>query len=159
MKIIPTVIVGMTVLSTSLFANLDPISVWIQLQSIRCIDEDDGLSGAAEPYLWTVFFKIDGDTAVVDGNLALQGTATVLGTPGNHGNLLNRDVDSGETVHIPPQLGEFQTVLRPLSDTFGASPKFPGTSDVSSSFSKKTIPPTLLPRRGMTLSTAQFKPP
>jgi len=51
---------------------------------------------------------------VVNNNLTLQGTATVVGTPGNHGNLGDTDVDAGDNVAIPGSIGQFQTVLNPI---------------------------------------------
>lgn len=89
-------------------------AVNITLRNIHCSDEGDG-PGSAEPYLWTVFFKIDGDTASVQDG-ALQGTATVVGTSGNHGDLgpFGSDVDPGEDVPIPPSLGQFSSFVRPI---------------------------------------------
>jgi hypothetical protein len=92
---------------------LEPTLVKIKLDNIHCTDEGDS-AGSAEPYLWTVFFKIDGDTTHVDSSLTLQGTATVIGTPGNHGNLGVHDVDAGDDIPIPPALGEFSTMLKPI---------------------------------------------
>lgn len=92
---------------------MNTLDVQLRLNHLHCFDEGDGI-GSAEPYLWTVFFKIDGDTCRVNPGLSLEGTATVVGTPGDHGNLPNRDVDAGETVHIPPAIGEFRTRLRPI---------------------------------------------
>ena len=93
------------------------LNIEFKLDNIRCRDEGDGW-GNAEPYLWTVFFKVDGDTLVVnsDGPAApfLQGAPTVVGTPGNHGNLGTTDVDEGDTVAVPAIIGEYRTILKPI---------------------------------------------
>ena len=64
----------------------DNLFVRIELDRIHCHDEGDAV-GSAEPYLWTVFFMIDGSTVSVSSSLTLDGTATVAFTPGSHGNL------------------------------------------------------------------------
>lgn len=89
------------------------LNVNLKVRNLHCFEEGDGI-GSAEPYLWTVFFKIDGDTTVVNRNLELQGTATIVTTPGNQGDLPNHDVDPGENVPIPAVLGEFTTQLKPI---------------------------------------------
>ena len=92
---------------------MNQLDVHLKLNNLHCYDEGDG-PGSAEPYLWTVFFKIDGDTTVVNTAFTLQGTATVVSTPGNHGDLPNHDVDPGENVVIPAALGDFSTRLKPI---------------------------------------------
>lgn len=91
----------------------DVLNATLQLDRIHCFDEGDGW-GNAEPYLWTVFFKIDGSTCHVTDDLRLAGTATVVTTPGSHGNLGTTDVDAGDNVAIPQSIGFFQTNLTPI---------------------------------------------
>ncbi|HUL65113.1 MAG TPA: hypothetical protein VLW55_10900 [Burkholderiaceae bacterium] len=92
---------------------MDKLDVSLTLEDVHCFDEADG-PGRAEPYLWTVFFKIDGDTTFVDTRFTLQGTATVVTTRGNHRDLPDHEVGAGETVLIPPALGVFDTTLKPI---------------------------------------------
>ena len=94
---------------------MDSLKVKFNLANIKCFDEGDG-NGNAEPYLWTVFFKIDGDTVSVNNQFMLQGTATVIGKPGNHNNLNVSDegVDAGDVVPIPTSIGVFETILKPI---------------------------------------------
>jgi hypothetical protein len=94
--------------------NLD---IEFKLDRIHCYDEGDG-PGNAEPYLWTVFFKVDGDTCVVNTAGAngpfLQGVPTIVTTPGNHGNLGTSDVDEDDNVTIPSIIGEYRTLMKPI---------------------------------------------
>ena len=104
---------------------LEPTPVKVTLSNIHCYDEGDSI-GSAEPYLWTVFFKIDGDTAHVNTGMFLEGTATVVATPGNHGDLGPGGVDGGEDVPIPPELGEFSTILTPIPVDGNTTTNLPG---------------------------------
>lgn len=105
-------------------SSINPLKVRLRLQNVHCFDEGDA-AGNAEPYLWTVFFKIDGDTVVVDRNFTLKGKATVVTTSGDHGDLAT-NVDAGDDLPISRQLGEFRTVLQPIpienfSETIGGT--------------------------------------
>jgi hypothetical protein len=102
----------------------NPLQIQLVVDRIRCHDEGDGL-GSAEPYLWTVFFKVDGDTVSLGDDLFLHGSATVVPTPGSHGNLGDTDVDGGEDILVPSAIGELVAELRPIpvpgwvTDAFG----------------------------------------
>src|SRR5262249_45587291 len=91
----------------------DTLNVSINLDRIHAYDEGDGW-GDAEPYLWTVFFKIDGDTMMLNDSLRLVGTPVVVGTPGSHGNLGTNDVNEGDNVAIPEAIGYWQSLLKPI---------------------------------------------
>jgi hypothetical protein len=86
------------------------LDVRLKLNQIRCIDEGHGIG--AEPHLWTLFFKLDGDSARLSPALTLSGTATVRGAPADRGRL--PEVDPGEAIAIPSAIGEFNTLLRPI---------------------------------------------
>jgi hypothetical protein len=92
----------------------DLLRVWLKVQRITCHEEGDGW-GTAEPYLWTVFFKIDGTSVSLTEGLTLTGSATVVGTPGSHGNLGDTDVDAGDQVNVPSAIGEWDTLLSPIA--------------------------------------------
>lgn len=89
------------------------IKVNLELDRIHCHDEGDGW-GSAEPYLWTVFFKVDGNTVQVTEALKLSGSPTTHNTPGSHGNLGDTDVDEGDNITIPSAIGEWETYLKPI---------------------------------------------
>ena len=83
---------------------MSPLQARVQLERIHCFDEGDSI-GTAEPYLWAVFFKIDGTTAFVNDAFKLEGTANTFNSLGNHGNLGTTDVDAGDDISIPQQFG------------------------------------------------------
>src|SRR5215468_8222407 len=100
---------------------LNLIRVNLELDTLKCYDEGDGW-GSAEPYLWTVFFKVDGSTVHVTDSFTLSGPPTVETTPGSHGNLGDTDVDAGDTLTIPSAIGEYETILSPIP----GPPSLPG---------------------------------
>ena len=103
---------------------METLSVKLKLNEIICHDEGDGW-GDAEPYLWTVFFKVDGETVSVTEALTLSGVGIVQSTPGSHGNLGNTDVDEGETVPVPSDIGEWLTTLKPIPVPSSLQDDFP----------------------------------
>lgn len=88
------------------------VRVRVQIADLLCRDEADGI-GDAEPYLWPIFFKIDGDNYVVANGLT--GNPWIASTLGGHGNLDDTDVDAG---HLTER---FQTGL--------AHPNIPAVSN------------------------------
>ena len=114
------------------------------LQTLTCLDQIHCLRqaefGSSEPYLWTAFFKIEGDTVVLDladdgrPGLFLNGACTFVATPGSHGDLRDRSVAEGDDVPIPAELGELGLSLTPIraAERTNLPPDFsvPGTVGV-----------------------------
>ncbi|KAI9768265.1 MAG: hypothetical protein M1839_004159 [Geoglossum umbratile] len=104
---------------------MDFLNIDFKLDRIHCHDEGDG-PGNAEPFMWTVFFKVDGETIVVNTSGPdpphLQGPPIVVPTPGNHGDLLNTDVDEGDDVAVPAAIGQYQTIMKPIPFTTPIGP-------------------------------------
>jgi len=89
------------------------LDVRLTLQRIICYQA--GESEHAEPYLWPVFFKIDGDSVFLDLSTGkLSGKATVVAPNGAPRNLGRKNVHSGDWVPIPPAIGEYATTLKPI---------------------------------------------
>lgn len=85
------------------------MNVTITLKDIHVIDEADG-NGNAEPYLWTVYFKIDKDIFTPSG---FRDPARWSFAPGgDHGNI-GGGYDAGQTRAIPPHIGRWSATLEP----------------------------------------------
>lgn len=87
--------------------------LYIQLQTLTCLRPGKGWR-KTEPYLWNIFFKIDGAGVRVSEQFHLEGEATFFCSEGSHGNLGVSAVQTGETILIPPTVGLWQTELTPM---------------------------------------------
>ncbi|PWK86974.1 hypothetical protein C8D88_104135 [Lentzea atacamensis] len=84
--------------------------VILDLGKLACVTPTDPVGGD-EPYMWNVFFTIDGSTVTLGENLKLAGTAAIVTTPGSHGNLTANGVSEGQTVEVPDSIGRFAPLL------------------------------------------------
>jgi hypothetical protein len=97
-----------------------PLRVHIRLKNIVTQLFSGGTSYVTQAktlYLWTVFFKVDGSTVQVNSSLKLQGTGTVVPTPGNQGDLpggISASPYLNESTPIPSALGDYVTELVPI---------------------------------------------
>ena len=92
---------------------MDIIDVQIQFESLKLLDEP-AQNARYNPYLWTIFLKIDGSTITIGKAFRLEGTASFHFTEGSHGNLGILDLSSSKTIQIPPAIGFWQSDLQPL---------------------------------------------
>ena len=90
-----------------------PLRVRLSIDRIHAVREGDGI-GSAEPYLWAIAFKMDGESVEVGEDLHLRGTCDVIATTGSHGNLGVDDVDGGDVIAVPSDVGVFRTSLVPI---------------------------------------------
>jgi hypothetical protein len=108
---------------------LNPTKIICDLN--RVIVHDDGEAfGGSEPYIWPLFYKIDGEneniTASIEINdsgisFKLNGTATVQSHKRSHGNLNfdGWDVSAPPQVRlsVPNRVGRFKSTLTPIPTT------------------------------------------
>jgi hypothetical protein len=94
---------------------LGPLVVSFDLQGLTCHDKGQDPGPRAEPYLWVIYFTVDGTTVQLsDPDFTLHGVARAVPTPGSHGDLGVVEVSSGQVVPIPQALGAFNTTLIPI---------------------------------------------
>lgn len=70
------------------------------------------------PYLWTVFFRLDGQTLQLSPQFELQGGAKFHFTQGSHGNLGFLPEEGPQALAIEPYLGQWETELQPIEVPF-----------------------------------------
>lgn len=93
--------------------RLKDITIKIKLHTLsrhRKVDK----WGKAEPYLWIIFFKVDGHKLSILPDFRLQGTGDFYFAPGSHGNLGISSINDESTVEIPSEIGEWITTMSPL---------------------------------------------
>lgn len=70
------------------------------------------------PYLWTIMFRIDGESIHLTKEFQLEGEPLVNLHEGSHGNLKVEEVVEGQKIPIPQELGLWQTHLQPIEVPF-----------------------------------------
>jgi hypothetical protein len=92
---------------------MQTIYIKFGLNQLTCHHRPEGWT-YSEPYLWNVFFKIDGSCVRINNQFFLEGKPVYHFSPGSHGNLHGKDMGSGESIAIPKEVGEWRTSLVPL---------------------------------------------
>ena len=92
---------------------MQTIYIKLGLNQLTCHHRPEGWT-YSEPYLWNVFFKIDGSCVRINNQFFLEGKPVYHFSQGSHGNLHAKDMSSGESITIPKEVGEWRTPLVPL---------------------------------------------
>ncbi|GAB4410484.1 MAG: hypothetical protein OHK0039_14930 [Bacteroidia bacterium] len=90
---------------------------YIRLRRLHCHRESSRWR-KTEPYLWNIFFCIDGQSVQLNERFELSGEARFYCSPGSHGNLGVASVQAGESVLIPPAVGQWTFDMRPIAAYF-----------------------------------------
>jgi hypothetical protein len=117
-------------------------AVLVTLETIKWKEITVASGGGGEerpslsPYLWTIFFKVDGTSVMMSDTYYLFGTADVEPARGGHGDLGVWSMSVGETVAIPDELGFWSTSLKPFFIALSAQPFFdnPGVPQPQAGF-------------------------
>lgn len=98
--------------STQILSKIETLGVDLSLETLELFRTEE--SYGDEPYLWTVFAKIDGSTVDL---FRAQNSPTIISNSGSHNNLTNRsDRNAGLMLPIVnPAIGKFSTVLQTLT--------------------------------------------
>lgn len=92
---------------------MEGVNIKIELQKlVRHYKMENRGKGA--PYLWVVFFKIDGTCVDITPAFRLSGKGYFENKPGSHGNLGITSLTTQKTIPIPTKIGEWRTRIEPF---------------------------------------------
>ena len=89
------------------------INIKIKLTDLELIEET-AKRGKSSPYLWGIFFKIDGYAITITPQFRLEGKGIFNFSKGSHGNLGVSTISSGQTIQVPADIGEWKVPLEPF---------------------------------------------
>jgi hypothetical protein len=92
---------------------MEGFNVKIKLKTLTCHNQPQK-SIKTIPYLWTIFFRIDGACVEIAHNFKLIGKGVFHYGKGSHGNLNISNITKKETVFIPQEVGEWTTSMTPF---------------------------------------------
>lgn len=95
------------------------------IQKLICHQSGAGGKQRANPFVWCIFFKVDGEGIIITDNFKLAGQAGVHFSAGSHQNLGNVRAETGTIINIPPAVGEWNNQLIPLKMPYFET-DFPG---------------------------------
>ncbi len=96
----------------------------VQLETLD--HQKKGHRGISKPYLWVIFFKVDGEGMRITKDFRLSGEATFKFSPGSHGNLKAGNVTEGQRIRIPKEVGSWGTSLKPMTVPYFEQSIVPG---------------------------------
>lgn len=94
--------------SLRVWASFDEIG-WTNY--IYAVEGRGPFSSVESPYLWTTFFKMDGESIQINNRGKLLGYPIVAATRGGCGNLGVARIESSQRVPIPPSIGRWSDTL------------------------------------------------
>lgn len=94
--------------------ELNNLDIYLQLSQVTCLKASKHWR-KCQPYLWNIFFKIDGGRVRLDEQFDLYGTVDCHFSPESHGNLAVSAVIDGQVLQIPEAVGVWQDELTPIS--------------------------------------------
>ena len=92
---------------------MEGFNVKIKLKTLTCHNKTEKW-GKAVPYLWTIFFRIDGDCVTIAPDFNLVGKGVFQYGKGSHGNLNISSIEKEQTISIPTGVGEWSTYMTPF---------------------------------------------
>src|SRR5882672_12869715 len=89
------------------------VSVKIAVNYIKC-NNVLRTNVAQYPYLWPLFFTVDGVGTFINQQRKLTGNITVFRTNGEHKNITSRSFENGSMATIPNRVGTMEIDVSPI---------------------------------------------